>query len=187
MSMKRRYLRGLFTSSIFAAGLLVSSPAMAAVDMFLKMDNIQGESTDKNHPGEMNVLAWSWGESAGTARTRRGTVAPACIQDLSLTKYVDSSSPQLIMNDVLGTIAQTAVLTLQRSGDKPVEFLRITMKNVTVASYQTGGSSGEDRIVDNIVLHFESMQGEYRQQKPDGTLGTPILFELANTNSRGCQ
>jgi len=61
------------------------------------------------------------------------------------------------------------------------------MRNVTVASYQTGGSGGEDRIVDNIVLHFESMQGDYRQQKPDGTLGTPITFDIAGTNSRGCQ
>jgi len=185
--MKRRYLRGFFTTSIVAASLLTSSTAMAAVDMFLKMDGIKGESTDKAHPGEMVVLAWSWGESTGTARVRRGTVAPACIQDLSLTKYVDSSSPQLIMDDILGTIVPTAVLTLRRSGDQPQEFLHITMRNVIVASYQTGGSAGEDRIVDNIVLHFESMQGDYRQQKPDGTLGTPILFEIANTSSRGCQ
>jgi len=185
--MKRQYLRGFVTTGVMAAGLLVSSPAMAAVDMFLKMDGIQGESTDAKHKGEMDVLAWSWGESAGTARTRRGTLPSACIQDLSLTKFVDSSSPQLILDGVLGTIVPTAVLTIRRGGEQPAEFLHLTMRNVTVASYQTGGSGGEDRIVDNIVLHFESMQGDYRQQKPDGTLGTPITFDIAGTNSRGCQ
>jgi type VI secretion system secreted protein Hcp len=50
---------------------------------------------------------------------------------------------------------------------------------VSVSAYQTGGSGGEDRLTENVVLHFESMQGQYRRQKPDGSLDTPITFEIA--------
>jgi type VI secretion system secreted protein Hcp len=34
-----------------------------AVDFFLKLDGIPGESKDKAHKGEIDVLAWSWGMS----------------------------------------------------------------------------------------------------------------------------
>src|SRR5262249_43786789 len=143
-------------------------------------------STDKTHKGEIDVLAWSWGESAGTARTRRGVEPVACIQDLSLTKFVDAASPALIVDGITGRLSPTAVLTVRRSGAMPFEYLPLPMKNVIVTSYQTGGSGGEDRLTENVVLHFDSMQGEYQQQKPDGSLGTPITFTITE-NSRGCR
>ena len=34
-----------------------------AVDMFLKIDDIKGESKDSKHKGEIDVLSWSWGMS----------------------------------------------------------------------------------------------------------------------------
>ena len=34
-----------------------------AVDMFLKLDGIKGESLDATHKDEIDVLAWSWGLS----------------------------------------------------------------------------------------------------------------------------
>jgi type VI secretion system secreted protein Hcp len=32
-----------------------------AVDMFIKIGALGGESKDKAHKGEIDVLAWSWG------------------------------------------------------------------------------------------------------------------------------
>jgi type VI secretion system secreted protein Hcp len=184
--MKRRSLRGIVTTGVMATGLLASSNAMAAVDMFLKVDGIQGESTDKVHKGEIDVLAWSWGESAGTARTKKGTVPVACIQDLSLTKYIDASTPALIMNTMVGQVVPTAVLVIRKSGEFPLEYVRLTMNNVTVAAYSTGGSGGEDRLTENVTLHFDSMQGQYVKQRPDGSAGTATTFEIGG-NSIGCQ
>lgn len=43
------------------------------------------------------------------------------------------------------------------------------MTNVSVVSYSTGGSGGEDRLTENVVLHFASMQGAYVTQNPDGS------------------
>ena len=177
--MKRQTIRALFATGVFATCLLTSSTAMAAVDMFLKMDGVTGgESQDEAHKGEMDVLAWSWGQSTGGARTGRGRQPPLCIQDLSLTKYIDSASPELIMNSVMGEVAPTAVLVLRKAGASPLEFLTLTMRNVTVAAYTTGGSGGEDHLTENVTLHFESMRGQYRRQKPDGTEET-FTFDVA--------
>ena len=34
-----------------------------AMDMFIKIGDVAGESTDKKHPADIDVLAWSWGLS----------------------------------------------------------------------------------------------------------------------------
>ena len=41
-----------------------------AVDMFLKLDDVKGESKDSKHKEEMDVLAWSWGASQSTSPLR---------------------------------------------------------------------------------------------------------------------
>jgi type VI secretion system secreted protein Hcp len=178
--MKRQIFRAFLTTGVFATSLLASSNAMAAVDMFLKIDGVTGgESQDDKHKGEMDVLAWSWGQSTGEARTGRGKGPAVCIQDLSITKYIDSASPELIMNSMVGEVAPTAVLVVRKAGESPLEFLTLTMRNVTVSAYTTGGSGGEDRLTENVVLHFESMQGTYRRQNPNGSPGQAFTFEVA--------
>ncbi len=160
---------------------------MAAVDMFLRLDGIKGESQDKDHKGEIDVLAWSWGESSGSAQTGRGTLPKVCIQDLSFTKYIDAASPDLIRNSMLGQVIPTAVLVVRKAGENPVEYVQLTMKNVKVTSYSTGGSGGEDRLTENTTLHFESMQFQYQKQGPNGAVGDPITFDVVGGNATGCR
>lgn len=170
----------MLASTVIAVGLLASSNAMAAVSMFLKISGVRGESVDRTHAGEMDVLAWSWGTSTGTARTGKGLLPGSCVQDLSVTKYIDSASPQLIMNGVSGAIAPEAVLTVRKSGDNPVEYLVLRMNQVRVTSFTTGGSGGEDRLTENVTIHFESMRGEYRKQEPNGSVSQPIYFDVVS-------
>ena len=47
-----------------------------AVDYFLKIDGIEGESTDKKHAKEIDVDAWTWGESQ-TGSSERPEAAAA--------------------------------------------------------------------------------------------------------------
>ena len=177
--MKRSRLKGLLTAGMLTAGVLTSTSAMAAVDMFIKIGNIKGESLDKVHKDEIDVLAWSWGASKGTAQTKKGLLPPTCIQDLSITKYIDRSSPDLILNGVSGFAVPTAKLTMRKAGESPIEFLTLEMSNVTVSSYSTGGSGGEDRLTENVTLHFESMTGVYHRQNPDGSAGPAVTFDIA--------
>jgi type VI secretion system secreted protein Hcp len=179
--MRRSGFKGLVAAGVVATGMLASSSIVAASDMFLKMDGVRGESTDEKHKGEIDVLSWSWGTSNGAGQIKSGRVPTACIQDLNLTKQTDSSTPTLIINGVTGQIAPTAVLVVRKSGgDSPIEFLKLTMRNVMVSSYQTGASEGaSDRPFEQVVLHFESMLGEYQRQGADGLpLGDPITWDI---------
>ena len=142
-----------------------------SVDMFLKLDDIKGESIDHKHKDEVDVLAWSWGlsQSGTTHMGGGGGAGKVNVQDLSLTKYVDKSSPNLIIATCNGKHYKQAVLTVRKAGENALEYLKITMKEVLISSVSTGGSGGEDRLTENVTLNFGWFKVEYTPQKSDGT------------------
>jgi len=153
-----------------------------AVDMFLKLTDVKGEAQDKSHKEEIDVLAWSWGMSqSGTMHTGGGGGGgKVSVQDISITKWLDKSSPVLMQYCSTGKQFAEAILTVRKAGgDSPLEYLIITMKDVIVTSISTGGSGGEDRLTENTSLNFSQYKVEYQPQKPDGSAeGGKIPWEF---------
>jgi type VI secretion system secreted protein Hcp len=149
-----------------------------AVDMFLKIDTVQGESRDKAHGKEIDVLAWSWGMSnSGSAHVGGGAGAGKVnVQDLSVTKYVDSASPALMKACADGSHFKDALLTVRKAGGSPVEYIKVQMEEVFVTSLSTGGSGGEDRLTENLSLNFAKVSVDYTPQDAKGAPGTKINF-----------
>jgi len=144
-----------------------------AMDMFIKIGDLKGESRDKTHKGEIDVLAWSWGMSnSGSAHTGGGAGAgKANVQDVSFTKYVDKSSPDLMLACCNGKHYPTAILILRKAGEKPLEYITLTLTEVMVTAVSTGGSGGEDRLTENVTLNFAQVKVDYVEQTPTGTAG----------------
>jgi type VI secretion system secreted protein Hcp len=142
-----------------------------AVDMFIKTGDLKGESVDDKHKGEIDVLAWSWGMSqSGTTHLGTGGGAGKVnVQDISLTKYVDKSSPNLMQYCCNGKHFSEALLTVRKAGENPLEYLKITLKDLMISAVSTGGSGGEDRLTENVTLNFAEFKVEYTPQKKDGT------------------
>ena len=150
-----------------------------AVDMFMKIKNIAGESRDKTHAGEIDVLAWSWGmTNSGTAHLGGGAGAGKVnVQDISFTKYIDKASPLLQLACATGQHIEEAVLIVRKAGGSPIEYVKITMSGVFVTSVSTGGSGGEDRLTENIVLNFAKVKMEYQEQDDKGAKkGGPVQY-----------
>lgn len=149
-----------------------------AVDMFLKLQGVKGESEDAKHAGETDVLAWSWGAStSGTMHVGGGGGAgKANFQDLSLTKWVDAGSVTLLQHVSKGTHITKGQLIVRKAGDKPLEYLKIDLKDIIVSSVSTGGSGGEDRLTENVTLNFREWKMTYTPQNKDGSGGGAIDF-----------
>ncbi len=141
-----------------------------AVDMFMKISTIKGESTDKTHKQEIDVLAWSWGMSqSGTFHTGGGGGSgKVSVNDLSFTKYIDSASNALMLGTCSGEHFDDAVLVVRKAGKDPLEYIKITMKQVLVSSVSVGGSGGEDRLTENVTLNFAEFKFEYQPQNDKG-------------------
>ena len=149
-----------------------------SVDMFLKCDGLNGEAQDKEHKGEIDVLAWSWGASnSGTTHMGGGGGAgKVSVQDVSVTKWVDNASTDLLLACCNGKHYPKMVLTVRKAGEKPLEYIVLTMKDCLVSSISTGGSGGEDRLTENVSINFSTVEMEYKEQKEDGTGGSPKRF-----------
>lgn len=145
-----------------------------AYDMLLQIDGIPGESKISGFEKQIDVLAWSWGESqAGTFHTGGGGGAGKVnVQDLSATKWVDIASPLLLLYCATGQHIPKAVLTVRKSGGKAgsdaLPYVVITMEKLMVTSVSTGGSGGEDRLTENISLNFAKCSVKYSQQDDQG-------------------
>ena len=150
-----------------------------AVDMFLTLDGVTGESKDKTHTKDIDLLSWSWGMSnSGSAHEGGGAGSgKVSVQDVSVTKYIDSSSPKIMLSCCNGTHFDSALITVRKAGgEKPVEYVKIKMQEVLITSVSTGGSGGEDRLTENVKLNFAKVKVEYVPQDDKGAPGTIIPF-----------
>ena len=141
---------------------------MAAVDYFLKIDGIDGESLDSRKEKWIEIQSWSWGESNSSTVIggAGGGTGKVSVQDLHFTAKVNKSSPQLMLACATGEHIKKATLTCRKSGGKQEEYLVIELENVLISSYQSGGAANgklgvDDRPIDGISLNFQKMEYIY--------------------------
>ncbi len=149
---------------------------MAAVDYFLKLDGIDGESTDDKHKGEIDVVSWSWSESnsGASATGGGGGSGKVSMADFHFTMAANKATPKLMLACASGQHIKSGILTCRKAGGDQQEYLKITMSDLLVSSYQTGGGSGDVIPLEQISLNFSKIEYEYKPQKADGTLDAPV-------------
>ncbi|HVP47650.1 MAG TPA: type VI secretion system tube protein Hcp [Bryobacteraceae bacterium] len=150
---------------------------MAAVDFFLKIDGIDGESADSKHKNEIDIMSWSFGvTNSGTmAMGGGGGAGKASFNDFHFVMHVNKASPKLELACASGEHIKKAVLTCRKAGKDQQEFLKYTFSDCIVSSFQQGGSHSGDIVpTDQISLNFAKIETEYKAQKADGTLDGAI-------------
>jgi len=152
---------------------------MAAVDYFLMIDGIPGDSQDEKHRNEIDVESWSFGASNSSAGGPGGGggvgAGKVDFSDLVFTARVSKASPQLMLACAQGKHIQNAVLTARRTGGTEFEFLKLKLSDVAVASFFTGDDQeDEGGPVDSVALGFSEIEFEYRSMKPDGSVGESV-------------
>ena len=150
---------------------------MALVDYFLKIDGIEGESQDAKHKNEIDLESWSWGESqtGSHAAGGGGGAGKVAMQDFHFVMKINKASPKLALACASGEHIKKAVLTCRKAGKEQQEFLKVTLSDFLVSSYQTGGNGHADVTpMDQISLNYSKIEWDYKEQKHDGTLGGSI-------------
>ena len=149
---------------------------MAHVDYFLKLDSIDGESTDDKHKNEIDVMSWSWGETnSGThAAGGGGGAGKVSMQDFHFTMAANKATPKLMLACATGQHIPKATLTCRKAGTEQQEYLVVNLSDLLVSSYQTGGSSGDVIPTDQISLNFSKIEFEYKPQDVKGAMGSAV-------------
>jgi len=159
----------IFLFSILAVSS--SQNAFAAVDMFIKIKDIPGESTDKSHSKEIDILSLLWSNAVQSTRTGAGAAKASPADLLSVTKYIDKASPKLFEALATGKHIDEATIVVRKSGGTPVEYLKYTLQDVMVSSYSTDGSSSADRPTESISFNYGKIEIQYTELNSDGTPG----------------
>jgi type VI secretion system secreted protein Hcp len=148
-----------------------------AVDVFLKIGDIKGESKDSKHPGEIDVLSWSWGvaQTGSMAAGGGGGAGKAHFQDLSLMHSLDKASPVLMKACATGEHIKEATLVARKAGKGQQDYLIIKMKDVFITSVAPSGSS--EHPMESVAIQFGSIDVEYKPQKEDGSLEAGVHFK----------
>jgi type VI secretion system secreted protein Hcp len=159
---------------------LHGNTAFAAITQVLCSSELVGESVATGATGCIDVLAWSWGAS------NAGQSSKPNLQDLSLTKFVDSASDNLfsfvVTANPLKLVVELRNYSPCASCASPTPNQTIRLKGVTVSSLSTGGSGGEDRLTENISLSFDAVSYCYRPTRADGTLGAAQCSAYSKTS-----
>jgi type VI secretion system secreted protein Hcp len=145
---------------------------MAAVDFFLELDGIEGESGDSTHPNSIDVVSFSWSVAQGGIKFA-GSGASAAKSDftpIGIFKHIDKASPRLMLACATGEHIKSATLFLRDSSrETNQEYFKITLSDVLVSSYKTGqATDGNGEILEEVSLSYQKVQVSYKLQNPAG-------------------
>jgi len=147
-----------------------------AIDVYLQLDGIKGESTDANHPGWIECTSAQWGISqprSATSSTAGGHTAERCdMRSISITKHADLASPLLMQSCAAGrTLPKGRIEFLRADGQgERVKYYEVELENVLIGSVNQSVHQG-DILQDSVSLKFSIVRWKYTQQKIAGGSG----------------
>lgn len=144
-----------------------------AFDAFIKIDGIEGESSDTRHTGWIEVIHYALGQSqnvsttassAGGASAERGS-----FQDFCFSKLLDKASPRLAEACAAGTHIDTIIVELCRAGTDKIKFMEYRLTNSVVSSVKTSsGDPNNSFPVELVKIDFGKIEWSYTQQRRQG-------------------
>jgi len=151
-----------------------------AADVFLKLGDIKGESQDKTHKDEIEILSWSWGANNPTniAYGSGGGTGKVSFSDISFMHELDKASSALYQACAKGTHIPEATLTCRKAGGEQQEYLIVKLKTVFVSGVSLS-QGGSDKPTESVSLSFGEINMEYKPQKLDGTLDAGVTFQYS--------
>lgn len=144
-----------------------------AENAFMKIGDIPGEGTEKNHTGWIPLKSVDWGvertlDMDDLSTTQRG-YANAKFNKVSVTTELSKASAKIMTSVANGTVRDDIILHLCRAGDdasKGMEpYLIFTLKNAVIDSYTVNG--GEEQIPEETwALAYRHIEIVYKMSDP---------------------
>jgi type VI secretion system secreted protein Hcp len=154
----------------------IGSAYAASADYFLKIEGVDGESTDDKHKGEIQIESWSWGASNSGSMSMGGGggAGKATFQDFHFSHKVDKSSPLLFQAMATGEHLKQVVLTVRKSGGEQTEYLTYTFTDALISSWSASGSSSVTLPIEEVSFNFSKIEMEYKPMAAAGTVEASV-------------
>ena len=152
---------------------------------FLSLEGIDGESTDSKHKGEIAIESFSWGVSNPVSTQVGGGAGAGRVEfsSFTVTKKLDTASPQLFSATATGRHIGEAVLTMQRRDRDLGDVASFKFADVSITSIdEVGAASGSS---EKVSFGFRSVAMEVQAEDKGGGAGPGVSFgfDLAKNSS----
>ncbi len=160
-----------------------------AIEIFLKLDGIPGESQKSGAEGWIEVFSFSNGASnpSSVAFGTGSGAGKVDLSSLSLQKQLDISSPKLFLNCCAGNhIATGQMIVREATGSETTQtYFQYDMTEVFIDSVSWGGAAGGGKPSESLSMSAKSLQVTYTPQSADGSLGSKVVTGWnVTTNSK---
>ena len=151
-----------------------------AVDYFLKLDGIEGESQDEKHKNEIQIMSWSWGASqvSSVSGTGGSGAGKADLSDFSIMTNFDKATPKFFKSICAGAHIKTGMMFAIKSGSDGKPYLKVDFKELFVSSLQISASSEIPTV--SLSFTYNEIKIDYSVQNEQGNLTStgPVTFNL---------
>jgi len=165
-----------------------------AIEIFLKVTgakqgNIQGESQDTAHKGEIAGLSFSWGETSPYDAASGLATGKRQLLPLTFRMATNKASPLLLTALINNETLTSAILTCRAAGvgssTAPADNVVYTLTNGRLTKFHTTGNykgnegstaagalpPTDPGLVCEMGFTFQKISMSYKPVNPDGTLG----------------
>jgi type VI secretion system secreted protein Hcp len=154
------------------------SAVTMATDMFLRIQGIDGESTDDRHRDWIQIVSFdckvSTAESSTVSSGGGVTGTRPEFSEITVGKVIDQASPKLNLYCCNGKHIPEVIIELCRAmGEKQV-YMKYTLQDVIVSAVGpvTVDPTGQ---LEQVSFRFGQIRWEYTLTRPDGSPGGAIL------------
>ena len=144
---------------LVVAALICQPFRSQAYDMFLSFTGVTGEATN----GLIAIESLQWGVGRGISSASGGGTRQASapsFSEVTISKTMDSASPQLAFQAAGGTTEVTCVLTINDHNTGNTLYT-LTLNGVLISGYSV--SSGGDRPSESLSLNFTKITWSYQK------------------------
>ena len=147
-----------------------------AIDVYVQIDGIKGESQDDKHKDWIECESVNWGlhqPRSATSSTGGGHTAERVeIEEVTFRKLADLSSPILMQTCAMGKTVPKAKFEFMRAdgNGNPIKYFEIELENVLIGAITPGLEAGSI-LGEHVSLKFSKVKWKYTQQKIGGDDG----------------
>jgi type VI secretion system secreted protein Hcp len=67
-------------------------------------------------------------------------------------------------------------MSIRKAGEKPLEYLKITMAQVIITSVSEGGTGSDERLMESVTMNFAKVKVDYKVQSKTGGAAKPLNY-----------